>query len=913
MALTLAQLKEIADWVYNQPTPTNSYTSQNPMRKYYIAVSSEDSKIYKKDEGIVAIFSNRTLPYTDNNEVASITAKIPMNAQTPSGTTVGINWAGIGATIDVKTLIRNAGIFLGVKIAKNIDKVNPVVYDEMVNICRNFADDINRIPYYYCKDTHDGIKYLSFIPLDILVALAIYLNGMGLFLQNKQLFEPGFYPVIETPWFSNITLRDYLPSLSDWYGVQDKDSFFRNFKIFNNFDDSWDIVITGFMTAFDNQINYSDCIKLTYSFNSTQKQLTAKVIPMSCIFTGASSIGYRPYSFTNNIMSSCITNVKEDWYYNIFTITYNISTGEFTQYSNLVDHDKYDIINQSTSFTGYSNLNFNKLYKTYRKEYRYEDHRDALLVDGFLSLSNNVTYDSDVLKFTKLEFLHMWDEILYQVIKNTITDITDKDFIILCNGRKDNNQSTYILKVFKNVTSMSSSVLSNLSEGIAFGGRHGTLRVAEKLYDSSDWIYDRIIQKYTGYCNSNNIELRGTTYNFGMQTLIQTYEILASDYTITQLADVTTDQYIFVSPYINNTSHRFYACNLGEIVEFGEQESYAGFELDSTATYPAGVVDKTSFLSIYGSRIRPTLGNPLIIDGEISQDQINTTDWIECSISETPPASQDASEQWTLDDTTDKDREKISDDIEKSAEDDDSDDDENNDNGKDDATDSGEVEEIPVEYVPNTLIGSLRQYKMNVSEMMNFSAGLSALDFSDVVQALIYGNPINGVVNMVTTYDGLWNSTNSQDNTQVRVWNTALNNGDNPVTATLIIQPIKEIDLGTINLATNTEIQEFVHDNYTDLTNCEIGLYLPFVGIINIDIHDFYKKELTLKARIDSTTGTIIYNVYSEGSNFKHLIYTCSGNCQSKIPLKSEDMSQLLRNIGNATAGVGGAILGGFV
>ena len=925
MALTMTQIKEICDYVYNQATTYDVYTSNNnPMRLYYITVTDQGAKIYKKGEDIVTIFGKRNLPYTDDTEIKSYTADVVYNSLAPTATEEKVNFRGVGANISVKTLIRNIGVFLGVKIADNINKVNPTMYNEMVEICRSHVDNVNKIPYFLAKDTHNGITYQSFVPLDILVDMAIYLNDSGIFTQEREIINPGiYYKYTEiTSQETYDIYKDYVKPISEFYpNNYDKATFYD--KLYNYFSydrlQIWQQVlrngIDAFIATFDNLVNYDNILMFNIECVTQGTDHIANILvrefPKSCYIQLGQDSFFRNGSddaMTAPSSSKFVyyNNIK-NFQYKKYTISYNHDQQTITQSYNVYENTKdtyYNLGEQYITKNWFSNVKFTDNIKVFCDNL-VNSNISYLPLDYFGRLNINTWYERDIIKLCGITPFYMESSITAKLIEDNITDL-DLNNDLLIYSRNPYTSKYYLFR-FKSI--------ENIKFNFPYMGlpiNFSVLIQASKSGEATNpWVYyDRIMNYIYYYSVGDDTTLTNTIIQFNKDIDIEIYEVNKNDLSLTLIDSTTTNSYTF--PLMDNYNLYYSYSNLGSIVQHEVIDKYEGIELESGANYPITVVDKQSFMTFYNNRLYNYVGNPDIEDGEIVNNKVDTI-FVNCSVSETPPASQSDSESWNVDNATPKDQEKIADDIDSSANDKDEDDDGNNDDGKDDATDSGEVEEIPVELVPNTLIGSLRQYKMNASEMINFSAGLSALDFGDVVEALIYGNPINGVVNMATTYDGLWNSTNSQDNTQVKVWNNNLENDSTPVTATLVTQPIKEIDLGTINLATNTEIQEFVHDNYTDLTDCEIGLYLPFVGIINIDIHDFYKKELTLKARVDSTTGTIIYNVYSEGDNFKHLIYTCSGNCQSKIPLKSEDMSQLLRNIGNATAGIGGAILGGFV
>lgn len=82
-------------------------------------------------------------------------------------------------------------------------------------------------------------------------------------------------------------------------------------------------------------------------------------------------------------------------------------------------------------------------------------------------------------------------------------------------------------------------------------------------------------------------------------------------------------------------------------------------------------------------------------------------------------------------------------------------------------------------------------------------------------------------------------------------------------------------------------------------------LYLPFVGIVELDIDAYYKNEtFSIDMKCDVVTGDIIYTV---GRDFANFTSTYSGNCATQIPL-SNNMVDTLGMVAS-TAGIIGGIV----
>lgn len=82
-------------------------------------------------------------------------------------------------------------------------------------------------------------------------------------------------------------------------------------------------------------------------------------------------------------------------------------------------------------------------------------------------------------------------------------------------------------------------------------------------------------------------------------------------------------------------------------------------------------------------------------------------------------------------------------------------------------------------------------------------------------------------------------------------------------------------------------------------------LYLPFIGIVELDVDAYYKNEtFSIDMKCDVVTGDIIYTV---GRDFTNFTSTYSGNCATQIPLSNNMVDSL--GMLASTAGIIGGIV----
>lgn len=83
------------------------------------------------------------------------------------------------------------------------------------------------------------------------------------------------------------------------------------------------------------------------------------------------------------------------------------------------------------------------------------------------------------------------------------------------------------------------------------------------------------------------------------------------------------------------------------------------------------------------------------------------------------------------------------------------------------------------------------------------------------------------------------------------------------------------------------DISSYGYDTFADFSETDATLYLPFYGMVNIDINAIAHGRLQIKWLVDSYNGNICYWVYTQGmQDPKMILYgTYSGNCAVPIPV----------------------------
>lgn len=112
----------------------------------------------------------------------------------------------------------------------------------------------------------------------------------------------------------------------------------------------------------------------------------------------------------------------------------------------------------------------------------------------------------------------------------------------------------------------------------------------------------------------------------------------------------------------------------------------------------------------------------------------------------------------------------------------------------------------------------------------------------------------------------------------------------------------KVVDMGTIKIPEN-------FGNFLDYSQTTVELYLPFIGLVNIDVSECMGGTINVQYTIDFFTGQCVANVLCERSlplasnKFipNRAQHSFQGNCSVQIPLSREDYGSLIGNVINGT------------
>ena len=206
--------------------------------------------------------------------------------------------------------------------------------------------------------------------------------------------------------------------------------------------------------------------------------------------------------------------------------------------------------------------------------------------------------------------------------------------------------------------------------------------------------------------------------------------------------------------------------------------------------------------------------------------------------------------------------------------------------------------ENPKPFVPANPVsesGFVSLYTPSLSELKAFSSWLWSTDFSNSIKKL-FQDPMDAIIGLHMIY------TEPQIGERK---NIVVGYVDSNVNTRTVANQYKKIDCGSI------AVREYYGDS-RDYDFTKISIYLPFLGIQQLNAKDLIGGSINVTATVDVLTGTILYNLNITKNGVTQTLYTFSGNCAVQLPISSGSYASILANtIGLVAGGVATFATGG--
>lgn len=188
-------------------------------------------------------------------------------------------------------------------------------------------------------------------------------------------------------------------------------------------------------------------------------------------------------------------------------------------------------------------------------------------------------------------------------------------------------------------------------------------------------------------------------------------------------------------------------------------------------------------------------------------------------------------------------------------------------------------------------------YNPNATQLGLLGGYLWDDDLIDILRK-IWQNPMDGIISLIQVY--ATPTVGSPDN-------IILGYLDSGVPAPIVTSQFATINCGTITVP---EISENCLD-YIPYT--KLSLYLPFIGIVELDTNEFMSGSINVTYKVDVYTGTCLAEVKCTRTRDLPngtILYTFSGNCSQQLPLTGGDAKGLFGALLSAV-GVGLSVASG--
>lgn len=199
---------------------------------------------------------------------------------------------------------------------------------------------------------------------------------------------------------------------------------------------------------------------------------------------------------------------------------------------------------------------------------------------------------------------------------------------------------------------------------------------------------------------------------------------------------------------------------------------------------------------------------------------------------------------------------------------------------------------LPIPTLPDTVPANamFTVYAPTISQVNSFGGWLWDSNILEQIKR-IWQDPLNGIITFMKVY--ATPTTGGSDTIKVGVL-------DSNVSSAVVTSQFVTIECGSINIA-----EKFY--NATDYTPfVSLHLYLPFIGIVELDTDEFMNGTITVTYHVDVYTGTCLAEVKSTRSPDMPnptIVYTFSGNASQQLPLTSTEFSGALSSLVSAVGG----------
>lgn len=197
--------------------------------------------------------------------------------------------------------------------------------------------------------------------------------------------------------------------------------------------------------------------------------------------------------------------------------------------------------------------------------------------------------------------------------------------------------------------------------------------------------------------------------------------------------------------------------------------------------------------------------------------------------------------------------------------------------------------------IPSSGSGLIHVYNPTPEEMISFGHWLW-VTYADADIQKLWNNPFDGVISAHELY--ATPSVDGRDNIRSGFLTC-------PTSANLVRVRYNQINCGSI------VIPEW-YSNYLDYSPyTKASVYLPFIGIVELDSDDIVGHGINITYTIDSYNGSCIAQITVAKQGYNNTVYQFSGNCSVELPLAGGSQAAIKAGMISAAATGITSVIGG--
>ena len=203
----------------------------------------------------------------------------------------------------------------------------------------------------------------------------------------------------------------------------------------------------------------------------------------------------------------------------------------------------------------------------------------------------------------------------------------------------------------------------------------------------------------------------------------------------------------------------------------------------------------------------------------------------------------------------------------------------------------------PTVVAPTGSASSLwKIYNPTQAQLDSFGAWLWSSDFVDQIKKL-FNDPMQGIIGVHKVF-----ATPSVGGTA----NIKVGYLDSGVASSYVTNQYTSIDCGSVSLS------EYFGNVFDYSPYTRVSLYLPFIGIVDLDVADVMRSNIKVKYHVDVLSGACLADVIVTRDGFSPVMYQYSGSAIVTYPVSSGTYLGALAGVAAvATGAIAGIMTGG--